>query len=208
MPLPTALAHLFALKAWVIWVKEIRNGKPTKVPYQSKNPSRHAMTNLPVTWSTYKNAIAAVPHPRSERGVGFCLLGSDVIGLDLDKCIDNEGRIAAWAWAIVERCASYTEISPSGRGVRIFGLGKDSEPFTMLQSMPDGGRLEAYRNCKRYLTVTGQNHFEGLQKLRVLDDVLAELRAQHGKDKGEEGGTKKSVSKRRRCRQQHVGDFP
>ena len=189
MPLSPALAHLLAIKAWMIWRKEERDGKPTKVPYQSKYPSRHASTNSPATWSSYKDAVAAMPNLGPAAGIGFNLFGNDVIGIDLDKCIDNEGRIAPWAWAIIERCKSYTEISPSGRGVRIFGLSKNgAESFTIVQQMPEGGRLEVYRNCKRYLTVTGQAHFEGMDKLRVLDEMLIELEAQYTKRKGEEGG--------------------
>ena len=195
MPLPKALAHLFALKAWMIWRREERDGKPTKVPYQSKYPNRHASTSSPSTWSSYKDAAAAMPHLSSRGGVGFNLSGNNVIGFDLDKCIDNEGRIAAWAWEIIQRCGSYTEISPSGRGVRIFGLSKNgAESFTLVQQMPGGARLEVYRNCKRYLTVTGHNHFDSLDRLQVLDDVLTELEAQHTKKKGEGGAEKKSGS--------------
>ena len=42
------------------------------------------------------------------------------VGIDLDDCRNPEtGEIAAWAQEIIDRFDSYTEVSPTGTGVRI-----------------------------------------------------------------------------------------
>ena len=195
MSLPAALVHLTEIKAWVIWRKEIRNDKPTKPPRQVQPPHHNASSGDPTTWSTYEKAASVVSVLRPWQGIGFNLMGSSIIGIDLDKCVDDEGHIAAWAWEIIERCASYAEISPSGTGVRIIGQSKSNTPVTMLQAMPNGGRMEIYCNCKRYLTITGRQISKG-NVLAELDDVLAELSAEQRRERGEEGAER---SKTRRA---------
>jgi primase-polymerase (primpol)-like protein len=85
-------------------------------------------------------------------GIGFVLTPDDPFaGIDLDHCRDPEtGEIEPWASEIVDRFQSYTEISPSGAGIRIFIRG----------TLPAGkgrhrGRVEVY-DRGRFLTVTGQ----------------------------------------------------
>ncbi len=42
-------------------------------------------------------------------------------GVDLDSCLDRETEeIAPWAQAVIDRLHAYTEISPSGTGVKVF----------------------------------------------------------------------------------------
>src|SRR5450755_1713925 len=44
-----------------------------------------------------------------------------ILGIDLDKCLDADGRLKPCAQPIMERFAdSYAEISPSGRGIKIW----------------------------------------------------------------------------------------
>ena len=176
MTLPKALAPLVALPAWVIWRRELRDGKSTKPPRQPKAHERYASSGDPATWGTYAEARGIVPLLRPWQGVGFNLLDSGIVGIDLDKCVDDEGHVTSRALEIIERCGSYTELSPSGRGVHILGLAKSTQTYTLLHGLSDGSKLEAYRNCKRYLTVTGvQLNSNGLVE---LDDVLAELQAE------------------------------
>ncbi|MGH8695713.1 MAG: hypothetical protein ACREVS_04510 [Burkholderiales bacterium] len=83
-------------------------------------------------------------------GIGYVLTAADgVVGIDLDKCRDPDtGVIAPWALAIVQQIDAYTEVSPSGTGVRIFAPG----------TLSGGGRnrhhVEMYTRG-RYLTLTG-----------------------------------------------------
>ncbi len=93
-------------------------------------------------------------------------------GVDLDKCVNPEnGEIDAWASGVIDLLDRYTEISPSGTGVKIW----------VKASMPDGGRktkagngaIEAY-GCGRYFTATGRHDAGNADRFRALfgDDIL------------------------------------
>ena len=107
-----------------------------------------------------------VPSRRREHdGLGF-LLGDGWAGVDLDKCRDPEsGALTQWALDIVARFDSYTEISPSRTGLKIFVRGSLPEGtggrrrkgFAAYKGCPDGpesGEIEVY-SATRYFTVTG-----------------------------------------------------
>ena len=155
LPDPSRVPSVLRDRAqWVNWAWVERDGKLTKPPYCSRTFELASVTD-PTTWSTLAMALrAAQEHPQRFAGIGF-VLGPDrsVVGLDLDHCRDEAGEIAPWALAIVERCRSYTEITPSGCGLRIFLLGQ----------LPPGQRRRGHVECydsARYLTVTG-DHLPG-----------------------------------------------
>src|SRR5262249_50058204 len=81
---------------------------------------------------------------------GFVLTQADpFVGVDLDHCRDREtGAIEPWAEEIIALLWSYTEITPSGTGLRIF----------VRATLPAAGRkhrqIELYDHS-RFLTVTG-----------------------------------------------------
>ena len=80
---------------------------------------------------------------------------SELVGLDLDHCI-SDGTFTQDATEIINRVNSYSEISPSGKGVRIFLYGK----------LPEKGRRRDSIECYdegRHLTVTG-NHIPDTPK--------------------------------------------
>jgi hypothetical protein len=134
---------------WVGWREELRNGKFTKIPI---NPltGYNAATNDGSTWSTYEQALHAAQN-YNLNGIGFVLTTSTgIVAIDLDNCRDPEtGKLTPMAERIVQEFNSYTEISPSGRGVHIYVLGK----------LPPGKRriegIEMYDSV-RYMTVTGK----------------------------------------------------
>lgn len=102
----------------VVWNRETRNGKLTKVPYQAHHPGLKAAVNNPGTWAPFADAVAAYEDGKAD-GAGV-VLGDGLVGVDLDGCRDPEtGAIAPWAQSIIDALNSYTEISPSGTGVHI-----------------------------------------------------------------------------------------
>ena len=122
------LASLAATRCWVAWQVEARKlgEKPTKVPY---SPGGYrASANKPASWGTREAAAkraALLPRPFGLGGVGleFTTLGDGRCtgGIDLDSCRDpSSGKLLAWARGFVDQLASYTEVSPSGTGVKIF----------------------------------------------------------------------------------------
>lgn len=183
--LPKALDVLKPLRHWVGWSWEWRvnkggNGKWTKPLLRPDNPRRYAKSDDPTTWGTYEQALAACKAGLCE-GIGFCLLGSNIGAFDLDNCRDPiTGAIAPEAMAIVERASSYTEITVSGTGLRVVGIGAGT-PLQVQQKLPDCCvEVESYRNCARYITVSG-NVLPGAPVAMVdIDSVLEAVVAELG----------------------------
>ncbi|MCH2296249.1 MAG: hypothetical protein MK488_14885, partial [SAR324 cluster bacterium] len=143
-------------ESFMLWRLEQREGRQTKPPI---NPSSGFRGNVqdPKQWTDFDNAlriheggkfhtngISVVVHPESE-----------LVGLDLDKCI-KDGAFSNEAREVLQKVNSYSEISPSGNGVRIFLYGK----------LPGKGRRKETFECYdegRHLTVTG-NHIPDTPK--------------------------------------------
>ena len=79
------------------------------------------------TWNTYEACIAAYDGGSFD-GIGFCLLGSGFNVFDVDKCRDPEtGELKVQAQKLLKRCGdTYAEVTVSGTGIRIIGLGHSS----------------------------------------------------------------------------------
>ena len=109
-----------------------------------------AKSNDPKTWTSFKEVVR---HLRHVDGIGF-MLGDGFSGVDLDKCRDPQtGHINDQAMQIINELRSYTEVSPSGTGVKI--LVKAEKP----QGRCRIGNFEMYSES-RYFTITG-HHLEG-----------------------------------------------
>jgi primase-polymerase (primpol)-like protein len=140
--------ELKALAQWVVWRLEERGKELRKVPYSPKTGRGAATTKL-ATWATFEMAQQVLAKG-GYSGLGFVFSKDDpYCGIDLDKCIDENGEVEPWALEIVRRLDSYTEFSPSGHGLHIF----------VRASLPEGGRkkgqVEMYDQA-RYFTVTGR----------------------------------------------------
>ena len=159
--LPAELAPLKALPNWVCWSwhwqlnKKTGVGKWDKPPFRPSDPSQFAKNNDPSTWGTYAEALAAFDANQCD-GIGFNLSGTDIAAFDIDKCRDKlTGVIAPEATAIVDRAASYTEMTVSGTGLRVIGFGAGKN-LQRKQKLPNSAvEVESYRGCERYIVVTG-----------------------------------------------------
>jgi primase-polymerase (primpol)-like protein len=133
----------------VTWRYEFREreNKWTKPPYQLDG--KNARTNDSLTWASYE-AVWKRYEQGSVDGIGIVLTTEmGIVGVDLDHCHNPQtNSFEPWAVKIIEQFNSYSELSPSGTGVRIFLKGK----------LPAGGHkkgnIEIY-STGRYLTVTG-----------------------------------------------------
>jgi AAA domain-containing protein/primase/DNA polymerase family protein len=153
-PLPFSLkdssllipAELRALKQWVARSHD-------KKPFTA--PGRMASSTDPSTWLTFDEAVALAAREKLA-GIGFVFAATDpYAGIDLDKCRDvTTGNIQPWAQRLIERFASYTEMSPSGTGVHIIVKATLPGPGRK-RNRPDGvGAVEMYDRA-RYFTMTG-----------------------------------------------------
>ncbi|HPR53299.1 MAG TPA: hypothetical protein PLU81_16015 [Deltaproteobacteria bacterium] len=139
-------------KQCLLWRYELNEqGKWTKVPYHAKYTQRKARSNDPTTWSSFEQAMEGYENTPDIDGIGFVPSPEDdIVGIDLDHCIDDGGNIAPWALEIVKLLDSYTEITPSGHGLRIFIRGK--KPSDKCKK----GDIEVYE-AHHYLSVTGHH---------------------------------------------------
>jgi putative DNA primase/helicase len=141
--------ELITLPQWVAWKDKKRpNGKIGKIPIDPITGS-FAKTSDPNTWGSFEDAVEYFENNRM-KGVGFVFSESDpFVGIDLDDCISADtDEIEPHAKEIIDQLNSYTEISPSGKGVHVIAKGK----------LPEGwrknGNVEIYDNG-RYFTITG-----------------------------------------------------
>lgn len=143
---------------FIIWKYELvrdkeglPTGRITKVPYNPKTGKR-AASNSRNSWSDFDTACRAVDK-YDANGVGI-MFANGLIGIDIDHCIDDEGNLSDVAKEITKAIDSYTEYSPSGKGLHIFCFGK----------IPNEGNkrddVEIYSK-DRFFTLTG-DLFEGV----------------------------------------------
>jgi len=160
-------------KRWLVWRLETRVGKTTKVPYQAMNPKKLASSTNSDTWSDFWSAVATVEEGQAE-GIGF-VLGDGFIGIDLDNCRDPQsGKRSADADEILAGMKSYSEASPSGKGIHIIIKGTLPEGWRKL------GPIEIYSDG-RYFTMTG-TRLGVWDRIEDRTDVLAALHKQIGED--------------------------
>jgi primase-polymerase (primpol)-like protein len=159
-------------KRWVCWRYERWDGKWTKVPLNARTGLPASVTD-PKTPVTFEEAYAAYRTNKADGnadGIGF-VLGDGFVGVDLDDAVDPDtGRLHKWAEKDVADLGSYTEVSPSGTGVKVFLKGK----------LPGGGNrtgnYELYGKA-RFFVVTG-HRLEGVpDRVRKRPSALARLHA-------------------------------
>lgn len=177
----TALDALAGQPRWVAWRIELRGGKKTKVPYSPGGAK--AKSDDGSTWGTRAEAEARANKIVNGQGggIGFMLgVAPDGVafgGIDLDTCRSGDSSFEPWAIEIVDRLRSYTEISPSGTGAKIFFRYRAVDLPELRRAMGrEHGREFKRRGgdhppaielhlSNRYFTVTGQR----------LDRLPAEL---------------------------------
>lgn len=151
------MAELKALPQWVGYNDE-------KIPV-SPHTGRWASVSKPEDWATAEEAWKARGRFRLP-GISFVFtLESGVVGVDLDKCINADGQLSDTARQVVALLNSYTEYSPSGRGLHILALG------TIPRAVKTAG-LEMYSRGRAF-TVTGKVYGEH----HLIEDRNAEIEA-------------------------------
>ena len=169
--------ELIQLPQWVLWKTEERDGKPTKVPYQANGVK--AKPNDSSTWTTFDKVIAVAD---DYNGIGFMFSEDDEFcGIDLDGCRDPDtGVVSDWAMDLIVRFDSYTEVSPSQTGVKIFVRGKNPrssgkhckvDEVAVSDKSPG---IEVYDKV-RYFAVTGQKLPDLPATIEDRQEVIDEL---------------------------------
>jgi len=148
---PTTLPQaLTGIKGWLVWRLTQMPGeqKPRKIPFYTNGKARSGQGSDDEPFATFALACAAVVKG-SYSGVGLAMRASHgLVAVDFDDCV-RDGVIDERVLALCE--GTYSEISPSGNGVRAFFRG------TLRDKKDLNGDLKVEFFCANgYVTVTGQ----------------------------------------------------
>ena len=173
-PYPSVPSELKALRQWVMWKAEVRNGKPTKIPKQITG--ENAKTDTPATWTDYQAVCEALRTGRFD-GIGFVFTAEDkYTGIDLDACI-IDGKVQDWAKEIIGKFQSsaYMEVSPRKHGIKMWTRAKlPAEAKHKVYLLGNtGAAIEAYDSV-RYFTVTGRGKYAIGDGQAVIDWLVME----------------------------------
>ena len=148
-PDPAAIpATLKESPVWVCWRWTRVKGRWTKPPISARTLQKTDVTD-PVSLSTFDEALARVTAGEAD-GIGVALAPASLLGVDLDDCRDpGTGEITAEALATVAGLDSYSEVSPSGTGVKVLVRAAKPGPRCRV------GNVELY-DAGRYFTLTGR----------------------------------------------------
>ena len=150
-----------------LWRYEDRNGKPSKVPYNPHDGKR-AKSNDAGTFRDFRTVSSGWIRATSAAfaGIGLGIFGR-VGAIDIDNCVDAVGNVSSLAADVIRRLDSYTEISPSGTGIRIIffvdGFTYDKARYYIKRK---GLELYIAGMTKRFVTITGNVYGE---KKHVVD---------------------------------------
>lgn len=148
--------HFKSRNRWFLWIREKRDGRWSKVPVvfdRNRKRWRRCRINLPSDWLDFDTAMELHRHfaPWSFTGLGYWFSEDETHGfIDLDDAL-IDGKLTPWAEQIVDQFNSYTEISPSGTGVKIFAQMR--KPGDRCHSREKKG-IEFY-DKRKYAAFTG-----------------------------------------------------
>ena len=181
-------------EAWVCWRYKFDTDRDewTKVPVDA-DTGGFAKSTDPDTWVSFATALAFHERAGTDTdGVGFVVHDGDtVLGLDLDDVRDPDtGDLEAWADDVLNDVPTYAEVSPSGTGLRLFGLGFVPDGGNRGDIDGGAGHLEMY-DSGRYLTVTGQRVDGSPDDVRQVNDEIGDVHAEYIADPEPERDTPK-----------------
>ena len=189
-----AIRELKTHAQWVAWKYATRTNAdgttfPTKAPV-NPHTNHNAKSSKPRTWGTFEQAVKCA-QCCGHAGIGYMLAeNDDISGGDFDKVRDPAtGELPDWAQEIVDLGETYTEISPSGTGVRMFWRGK-LPGNKAIKCDPAG--VEIY-SARRYLTITGNRIAGTPDTICPAPKTLALLQARVDKFKAAKAATKARI---------------
>ncbi|RPI66338.1 MAG: hypothetical protein EHM38_10255, partial [Geobacteraceae bacterium] len=163
---PTELANY---PQWVSWSGTLgENGKTRKIPISPKS-GRFAQTNASGSWGTFEEAVE-FSREHNLPGIGFVFSEhDDFVGIDFDDCIDSAtGAVESEVLEVIQRLDTYTEISPSGRGIHVIAKGK------LPAGSRKAGKVEIYDD-RRFFTITGKSFNGTPAEVREKQNEIREV---------------------------------
>lgn len=158
-----------------VWAYRNRDGKRTKIPYDP-HAGRKARSNDQTTFASFQQAKEALERrPGDYSGLGIGMFG-ELVGVDIDHCIDETGELSSLAREVVDKLGSYAERSPGGDGVHILCRTRDL-PYTkgnyLLNNRDLGLEVYPAGHTNRFLTLTG--NALNSEDVNIRTDEIMEL---------------------------------
>jgi putative DNA primase/helicase len=170
--------ELKALTRWCCWIatpprRRQADGTLTKKPVRADAPHVGFSKTTPSQYRDFATAERTLTTGKVKvDGLGI-VCGGGVVALDIDEQVGPDGELPAHVRALLKRFSTYAELSPSGRGVRMFLRGE--LPGKSITSKSAG--LELYGEPE-YVTVTGHRLPGSPSEVAEGGDQLAELYAE------------------------------
>lgn len=177
MPFTDIPPELRDLPAWVIYTRRPRSPekhthfgqlKTDKIPKAPTHPYHNLRKEgLAQSVAPFEQAVKAFNNGSGADGIGLVLsetawLRPGLVGIDLDEVLDPRTGIVPPERQdrldLMRTLDTYTEVSPSGEGYRLFLEVED--PENLPNFAHDGVEVYTASNVYRFLTVTG-NHVPG-----------------------------------------------
>lgn len=200
---PPALRKVFGKGSfcccWTWQLREKADGaRWDKVPKQAVAGDRNASSSDHNTWQEMDTAVMRA----RQAGWGFAVMiagRKDFACIDLDNCRTEDGTLEPWAADIYDRAGSYGEVSPSGRGIKIYGTMRPGGAKHGPRSLKKGGDavVELFHDENRYLTVTGVQHGPHTE-LADITDLYNEIHAAAEVQKAEKAEAKREERRQER----------
>lgn len=163
-----AYRQLMEFKNWICW-----GDRKVPIAYGYTYPTS---ATDPALWQTYDKCIDWRDEKKL-KGIGFAFsLDVGVVGLDVDKCVDEDGNIDREVQFLIDYMDSYTEYSQSGRGIHILIFGKKNSPKSEFP-LPNGMTLEVY-DQKRFFAMTGNKVIGTPSEINERTDRLSSIIAE------------------------------
>lgn len=148
---------LRCLNRWCLWryvQKERKDGTKVWTKLPITRAGKPASSTDASTWCSFDEIRDAYLFGTTRNdGVGVTFDGSDqLVGVDLDDCIDVLGNFSPLAQQVLDRVPGYADVSPSGTGIKLWTRAVVDSHKT-AKGAPDA--VEIYPHG-RYFTVTGQ----------------------------------------------------
>lgn len=192
-------ASMLDTPRWAPWraVWNEKKRKYEKIPHRARQPGYGLSTKSTQGWAPFHVAMAVyLQNPGKFAGVGYLVTGEkvagtaadvfapgDLAGVDLDHCRDAAtGEIAPWAAEVIAKLDSYTEVSPSGTGLRVMvRAGLNADTIDHQRGIEIYGGTQA-----RFVTITGQRVDGSRRDVRpapagVLEGLAAKYQRQRTK---------------------------
>jgi len=145
----------------------------------------------PATWSSYEDVVETY-NKGGYDGIGYVFDPADpYAGIDLDDCINPDGTIKPNAAMVCDSINSYSEISPSGKGIKIFVKAKIPVNIPKKEGKMQQGfnskkpelEIEIYYGS-RFFTLTGNRLEDYSPTIEDRNSILTALFKSLFRDRG------------------------